>query len=189
MTHTLNVCLPAGTLVNLVATGIILLAAKPSTPSQAAGCLPAAEFGMGWWTTGSCESKATATVKGLPCPCALFEGESRAVTVIFPDPPIALKVKKSYSLTDYCQLRELVTPTYHTQCWASPGIKRLIAARPGRDSGQSPSKAGEVFPRDTVHGRISCSMSCLHRNNPITFNETYHRQLRLRFPNIEKVKL
>lgn len=101
-------CLPADTLVNLVSTGMILLAAKPLTPSQAAGCLPAAESGIGWWTIGSSESKATATVKGLSCPCALFEGESRAVTVIFPDPAIVLKVKKSYSLTDFRQFRDLV---------------------------------------------------------------------------------
>lgn len=39
-----------------------------------------------------------AIVKGRSGPFALFEGDSNAVTVMLPDPPMELKLKKSYSL-------------------------------------------------------------------------------------------
>lgn len=168
---TLKVCFPGDTPLNFVLTGMIALWAKPSTPSQAAGCVPGKESGIGWCTTGVWESKPTAMVSGWSGPLALFEGVIKTVAVILPESPIVPKLKKSYSLVKLSQVR--LRRPMNAQGRPLSYIKFFVSSRPRSHSRQSLPVSWEILPGNTVYWCVPRRMNCLDRDKAIPFNKAF----------------
>lgn len=81
-----------GVAVKLLATVTILFATKPSVPSQASGKLPGVAGGINCVVCGGWESTCTATEIGRSVLYAFSDGDTRVLTVMFPAPPMVLKV-------------------------------------------------------------------------------------------------